>query len=49
MDFDEFLDEVVSLARPLGYNYITVLKFAVDIRNHYENGLTPEEVVEIEF
>ena len=49
MDFQEYYKEVLYKARSLGYSKQVVDCFMFDIERHYENGLTVDDCIEIEF
>lgn len=49
MSFEDYYKEVLFIAMGLGYNKQVVDCFMFDIERHYENGLTVDECVEIEF
>ena len=49
MDWYDFYKEVVKQAVLLGYSEQQVKIFIDDIKYHYDNGLSVDEVVDIEF
>lgn len=49
MDWCTFYEEVVKQAMLLGYSEQQVKMFIDDIKCHYDNGLSVDEVIDIEF
>lgn len=49
MEFDEYYKEVLQKALAFGYTKEMVDCFKFDIAYHYENGLTVDECIKIEF
>ena len=49
MDWYEFYEAVVEQAVLLGYSEQQVNMFIGDIKHHYDNGLSVDEVINIEF
>lgn len=49
MSFEEYYKEVFEQAKLLGYNKQVIDCFLFDIEQHYQDGLTVEECVKIEF
>ena len=49
MDWYTFYEEVVKQAILLGYSERQINIFIDDIKYHYDNGLSVDEVVDIEF
>lgn len=49
MKIQDWFKEVVELASKLGYSQKQVEIFKSDLIDHYNDGKTPEEAVDIEF
>ena len=49
MDFEEYLNEVVTEARKLGYDKQAVMCFKYDIQESYEDGKKIQECVDEHF
>lgn len=49
MSFEEYCKEVVQQAQILGYHKQVIDCFLFDIKQHYEDGLSVDECIEIEF
>lgn len=49
MTFDEYLEQVVVKVELLAYDIKMVNCFLSDIKQHYEDGLSVDECIEIEF
>lgn len=49
MTLNEYLEQVVVKVELLGYDIKMVKCFFSDIKQHYEDGLSVDECIEIEF
>jgi hypothetical protein len=48
-DFNDYYNTVVSLAVEAGFNAKFIDYYKLDIKDHYYDGLTPQECFEKEF
>lgn len=48
-DFDNYYNAVVALAVEAGFNAKFIEYYELDIKDHYYDGLTPQECFEKEF
>lgn len=49
MSFEDYYKEVLQQAQLLGYNKQVIDCFLFDIEQHYQDGLTVDECIKIEF